>query len=65
MLRDGALVELPTPVEVDHIGVGPHEEGVLSRRSVWPFEPMPLVLNGQDPEGAVRAGILTCDRAAL
>lgn len=61
VLREGALVELQTPVDADHIGLGQHGEGVLSMRSAWPFEPMPLVLNAQDPTGAVRAGILTCD----
>ncbi|MCK6520307.1 hypothetical protein L6R49_02595 [Myxococcota bacterium] len=64
VLRDGALVELPMPVDAEPIGLGGHGEGVLSLRSAWPFEPMPLVLNVQDPLGAVQAGILTCDGSA-
>jgi len=65
VLRDGALVELPMPSSWGGRGLAQLDEGVVSQGGGWDFSPQPFVLNVQDPLGAVRAGIVSCDAQSV
>ncbi|MBK9646959.1 MAG: hypothetical protein IPO67_17680 [Deltaproteobacteria bacterium] len=58
-------MELPMPSSSGGRGLAQLDEGVVSQGGGWDFSPQPFVLNVQDPLGAVRAGIVSCDAQSV